>query len=117
MTLGSDNIQFVTKRKKEKGEMGKGRIKKLEAFSLIYLNQIFEDSIDKLKPTDDLERKQYTMFLVIESCRFYLRFKNLIYPLPSNFLFVFTRTTAVQKRSISSSLKQSDDLSKMQTWP
>lgn len=80
--------------------MEKGRIKKLEGFSLIYLNQTFEDPIDKLKPTDDLESKQYTMFPVIESWRFYLRFKNLIYPLPSNFLSVFTRTTAVQKRSV-----------------
>lgn len=57
----------MTKRKKKKGEMEKGRIKKLEGFSLIYLNQTFEDPIDKLKPTDDLESKQYTMFPVIES--------------------------------------------------
>lgn len=34
--------------------MGKGRIKKSEAFSLIYFNQILEDSIDTLKPTDAL---------------------------------------------------------------
>lgn len=34
--------------------MGKGRIKKSEVFFKIYFNQILEDSIDTLKPTDAL---------------------------------------------------------------
>lgn len=80
MALGSDSMQFTVERKKKKGDAGKGRTERPKAVSVICINQTVEDSTGKSESTDALQRKRYTEFPVIESCRSYLQFKTHISP-------------------------------------
>lgn len=49
MALGSDYMQFMMKRKKTKGDTGKGGTERPKAVSVICINQTVEDSTAKLR--------------------------------------------------------------------